>query len=113
MIFLGFLWYDTVLAFRWDGRFGIGLGTLIMLTNIVLLTLYSLSCHSLRHLVGGKLDCFSCANFGGARHSAWKSVSWLNDRHMLFAWLSLCSVGLTDFYIRLVSMGRIQDIRIL
>ena len=113
MIFLGFLWYDAVEAFRWDGAFGIGLGTLIMLTNIILLTLYSLSCHSLRHLVGGKLDCFSCVNFGGTRHSTWKSVSWLNERHMLFAWLSLCSVGLTDFYIRLVSSGAIHDIRIL
>jgi hypothetical protein len=113
MIFLGFLWYDAIEAFRWEGAFGIGLGTLIMLTNIILLTLYSLSCHSLRHLVGGKLDCFSCVNFGGTRHSTWKSVSWLNERHMLFAWLSLCSVGLTDFYIRLVSSGAVHDIRIL
>ena len=52
-------------------------------------------------------------SFGGARHSTWKGLSWLNERHMLWAWLSLFSVGLTDFYIRLVSMGRIQDLRIL
>jgi hypothetical protein len=32
---------------------------------------------------------------------------------MLFAWLSLISVGLTDFYIRLVATGTIRDLRIL
>jgi hypothetical protein len=40
-------------------------------------------------------------------------VSWLNERHPLFAWLSLIWVGLTDLYIRLVSMGIIRDLRIL
>lgn len=113
LLFLGFLWYDAIYAFNWGGHFGIGLGTVIMLVNVCLLTLYTFSCHSLRHLAGGSLDCFSCVSFGSARHSTWKGLSWLNERHMLWAWLSLFSVGLTDFYIRLVSMGRIQDIRIL
>jgi len=112
-IFLCFLWYDTVRAFSFDGRFGIGVGTLIMLTNIVLLTLYTFSCHSLRHLVGGKLDCFSCVAAGGARHSTWKLSSYLNERHMLFAWASLISVGVVDFYIRLVATGAIRDLRLL
>src|SRR5713101_3300630 len=48
-------------AFFFDGKFGIGVGTLVLLANVVLLTLYAFSCHSLRHLAGGKLDCFSCA----------------------------------------------------
>jgi hypothetical protein len=113
MIFLGFLWFDTFRAFNWGGHFGIGVGTLVMLTNVSLLSLYSFSCHSLRHLVGGKLDCFSCAKFGGVRHGAWKGVSWLNERHMQFAWMSLFSVGLTDFYIRLVASGAITDLKIL
>jgi hypothetical protein len=37
----------------------------------------------------------------------------LNKRHMPFAWLSLFSVGLTDAYIRLCSMGVLTDYRIL
>ncbi len=37
----------------------------------------------------------------------------LNGRHMLFAWCSLFSVGLTDVYIRLCSMGVLTDLRIL
>jgi hypothetical protein len=32
---------------------------------------------------------------------------------MLFAWLSLTSVGLADFYIRLVATGAITDLRLL
>jgi hypothetical protein len=32
---------------------------------------------------------------------------------MLFAWMSLISVGVADFYVRMVSSGLIKDIRIL
>jgi hypothetical protein len=113
LVFLGFLWYDAVLAYDFDGHFGIGLGTIIMTVNIVMLTLYTLSCHSLRHLAGGKLDCFSCASFGKSRFAAWRGVSFLNDRHMLLAWTSLITVGLTDFYIRLVASGAIHDLRLM
>jgi hypothetical protein len=89
-----------------------GVGTLVLLANVCLLTIYTLSCHSLRHLAGGKLDCFSCATFGKGRHTAWRGLTYLNERHMLFAWVSLFSVGFADFYVRLVSSGAIQDVRI-
>jgi hypothetical protein len=112
-VFLCFLWFDVVKAFNFDGHFGIGLGTLVMLTNIVLLTLYTFSCHSLRHLAGGKLDCFSCVSFGKARHTGWRGLTVLNERHMWWAWLSLLSVGFTDFYIRCLATGALQDIRLL
>jgi len=91
----------------------VGVGTLVLLFNVVLLTTYALSCHSLRHLVGGNLDCFSCAALGGPRHSAWRWLSLLNERHMLYAWISLVTVGLTDFYVRLVASGAITDLRLL
>ena len=112
-VFLAFLWWDAIRAFFFADGFGIGVGSLVLLANIVLLTLYSFSCHSLRHLVGGKLDCFSCTSFGPTRHTAWRWLSGLNERHMLFAWMSLISVGLADFYVRLVSSGLLKDIRIL
>jgi hypothetical protein len=110
--FLAFLWKDAIQAFFFDGKFGMGVGTLVLLANICLLTTYTLSCHSLRHLAGGKLDCFSCATFGKPRFSAWKGLTFLNERHMWFAWMSLISVGFADFYVRLVSSGAIQDVRI-
>jgi hypothetical protein len=113
LLFLAFLWSDVVRAFFFPEGFGIGLGTLVMLVNILLLTTYAFSCHSLRHIVGGKLDCFSCTTFGPPRHTAWRWVSVINERHMLWAWTSLFSVGLTDLYIRLASSGAIKDIRLL
>ncbi len=113
LVFLVILWYDALWAFWFDGRLGIGVGSLILLANIILLSLYTFSCHSLRHLVGGKVDCFSCVAFGGTRHAAWRGASFLNEHHMLFAWLSLFSVGLCDLYIRLVASATIQDLRLL
>jgi hypothetical protein len=63
--------------------------------------------------VGGKLDCFSCAAFGGPRQKTWHWLSLLNERHMLYAWISLITVGLTDLYVRLVASGAIPDLRLL
>ena len=112
IIFILFLWKDALSAFFFDGKFGVGVGTLVLLVNVILLSIYTLSCHSLRHLAGGRLDCFSCSNFNKGRHAAWKGFSVINERHMLFAWLSLFSVGFADFYVRLVSSGAIQDVRL-
>jgi hypothetical protein len=113
LIFLIILWYDAVRAFWFDGSFGIGVGSLVLLANIVLLSLYTFSCHSLRHIIGGKVDCFSCVAAGGPRHAAWRGTSFLNEHHMLFAWVSLFAVGLADLYVRLVATGTIQDLRLL
>jgi hypothetical protein len=118
IVFLCFLWYDAIRAFWFPGpdqklHFGIGVGTLVLLVNIIFLTLYLFSCHSLRHLLGGKLDCFSCSAFNRSRHGVWKKASFLNEHHMLFAWISLITVGFADFYVRMVSSGMIKDLRIL
>src|SRR6266566_7902059 len=64
VLFIAFLWHDAIRSFFFDSRFGIGVGTLVLTINVSLLSLYTFSCHSLRHLAGGKLDCFSCATFG-------------------------------------------------
>lgn len=109
VVVLAFLWYDTIKAFIFDGRFGIRIGSLLYLVNIILLSAYTFSCHSFRHLIGGQLDCYSCSASAGARHSLWEKVSLLNHRHMLWAWLSLFSVGLTDLYVRLLATGVVRD----
>jgi hypothetical protein len=106
---LAFLWWDTVLAFNFDGRFGIGLGSVLLLVNVVLLSGYSASCHSLRYLVGGYLDSFHRASL---RYRLWSWANALNARHARWAWASLIVVGLTDLYIRLLAMGVISDPRI-
>jgi len=113
ILFLCFLWYDVFKAFNFGGKFGVGLGTVIMLVNVCLLTLYTFSCHSLRHIVGGKLDCFSCSTFGPPRHSAWSFLTVLNERHMVWAWSSLISVGLHRFLHRMLKVGVFKDLRLL
>src|SRR5271167_3460083 len=56
IVFIAFLWRDAVRSFFFENGFGVGVGSLVLTLNVTLLTLYLLSCHSLRHLVGGKLD---------------------------------------------------------
>jgi len=109
VIVWGILAWETFRAFFYPvialENFYIGVGSLIFLTNIVLLALYTFSCHSFRHLVGGKLDCFSCSRNTQARHGWWSKITMMNNKHMLWAWLSLFSVAGTDIYIKLLASG--------
>ena len=101
--------YDVIQAFRGpNGSFGFGLGTLIMLVNVVLLWAYTLSCHSCRHITGGRLKNFSKHP---VRYWTWTQVSKLNARHMQLAWTTLGTLMLTDLYIWLVASGAISDLR--
>ena len=102
------MWFTD--AITGTEQFGIGVGTLVLAVNVCLLSGYALGCHSLRHLVGGRLDCMSAAPM---RECAWRGVSCLNRKHMVWAWCSLFSVGLSDVYVRLCSMGILTDWRIL
>lgn len=90
--------------------FGIGIGTLVLATNVVLLGGYTLGCHSLRHVVGGFLDRLSGKP---VRRTAYMCVSCLNRRHQMWAWMSLFWVGFSDIYIRLCATGIWTDFRIL
>ena len=110
LVFNVILTYDAVLAFRnEEGEWGhMGLGTLIFVANAALLWLYSLSCHSCRHIVGGRMNSFSRHPI---RYRFWTGVSALNTRHMKFAWASLLSVAFADFYVRLVATGTLTDLR--
>jgi hypothetical protein len=90
-------------------EFGIGLGTLVLAANVVLLASYTFGCHSLRHLVGGGMDRFRGRP---ARAALYDVATRFNCRHMRFAWASLVSVALADLYVRLLSMGVLRDWRI-
>jgi hypothetical protein len=97
------LTYDAILGFgkHVDGSH-FGLGTVILVVNAALLWLYSISCHSCRHIIGGRLKHFSKHPI---RFRMWGVVSKLNQRHMQLAWASLIFVALTDLYIRLAASG--------
>jgi hypothetical protein len=116
LVFIVILSYDALSAFWFPdpaaggSRFGIGVGSLVLTLNAALLASYTFGCHSLRHLVGGCRDCVSAMRDSGVTYSC---VSALNQRHMLFAWLSLVWVGFSDIYVRLCSIGVWSDFRIL
>jgi len=114
LVFLVVLWKDAVVAVvGWRDGVHVGVGSLVMLVNVVLISGYTFGCHSFRHLVGGRVNAYSTATLGDARHRVWRLATALNERHMLFAWMSLFSVALTDLYIRSVASGNITDLRIL
>lgn len=68
ILFLVILGYDTYRAFFFTDpatgvvHVGLGVGTLVLIANLVLLTLYTFGCHALRHLVGG-----ICTGWDGVR----------------------------------------------
>src|SRR5690349_2817126 len=92
LFFLIFLSYDVWKALWFtnpatgEKSFGIGIGTLVFATNVVLLASYTFGCHSLRHLIGGFRDRLSGAP---VRRKAYMCATCLNRSHMLFAWMSL------------------------
>jgi hypothetical protein len=113
---LAILAFDVYAAFWFTdsatGRvsFGVGVGTLLLAANVVLLGGYLFGCHSMRHVVGGCVDRLSRAPLGTRTYDC---VTCLNRRHMWWAWCSLVVVGLSDLYVRLCAMGVWTDFRIL
>ncbi len=102
------LWFPDPATGR--ASFGVGVGTLVLLLNVILLGGYTFSCHSLRHLVGGGLDRLAGRP---VRRTAYACVTCLNRRHMLWAWLSLVWVAFSDVYVRLCATGVWTDVRLL
>lgn len=116
LIFVFILLYDAWKAMWFTDpatggvHFGIGVGTIVLSANAVLLGLYTFSCHSFRHLVGGFRDQLSGRPVQKKMYSC---TSCLNQWHMYWAWMSLFSVAFADIYVRMVSMGIWTDYRIL
>ncbi len=114
--FLVILSYDVWKALWWEdpatgaATFGVGVGTLVLAMNVVLLGGYTLGCHSLRHLIGGYVDRLARRP---AQLNAYRCVSCLNRGHGLWAWMSLVWVAFSDLYVRMVSAGVWTDWRLL
>lgn len=115
LIFLLFLSHDAWNAMWFTDpatgvkHFGIGVGTLVLTANVILLGGYTFGCHSLRHLVGGYLDRLSAAP---TRKRVYDCASCLNRVHMKWAWASLFMVAFSDIYVRMLSMGVWTDLRL-
>jgi hypothetical protein len=102
LIFNTLLTVDAILAFRnSEKQWGhMSVGTLVLVANATFLWLYSASCHTCRHTIGGRLRNFSKHPI---RYKAWSIVSVLNHKHQNFAWISLLGVAFADFYVREVA----------
>ncbi|HXT18875.1 MAG TPA: hypothetical protein VN706_24835 [Gemmatimonadaceae bacterium] len=114
VIFLFILAHDVWRALWFDDgaggvKFGVGVGTLVLALNTVLLSCYTLGCHSMRHIVGGFFDQLSRHP---VRKKAYDCSSCLNRWHMKWAWMSLVGVAFADLYVRLCSMGIWHDWRL-
>lgn len=112
--FLFILAFDAWHGFhfrRADGSWGwgIGVGSIVLLLNVVFLTGYTLGCHSFRHLVGGHRNAMSETT---VRQKLWKCSTCLNEKHMAWAWTSLIWVAFSDVYVRLCATGTWTDLHI-
>jgi hypothetical protein len=110
LAFIVLLGKDAVESFFRGGKFGIGVGSLILTINVVLIASYTFGCHSFRHLIGGRADCMSSCGKPTAKLSGWRRATWFNERHMQFAWASLVWVMVADLYVRLCASGVIHDL---
>jgi hypothetical protein len=114
LFFLVFLTYDVWNALWFTDsitgqtQFGLGVGTLVLALNVVLLGGYTFGCHSLRHMVGGIKDRLSGSPF---RRKMFQCASCFNRSHMLYAWMSLVWVAFSDIYVRMCAMGVWTDFR--
>ncbi len=106
---LFFLWLDAFGSLVPASGPRLGLGSVVFFVNVALLTGFSLSCNSLRHIAGGRLDCFSCTRRQRVQYSLWQRLTRLNLHHMGWAWASFLSVTLADVYVRSLALGLFQD----
>src|SRR5204863_2463877 len=83
LLVLVFLWHDFFKSLEWQGKYQFGLGSVVIFFNCFFLTLYTFSCHSFRHLIGGSVNSYSEAPLGMLRHKIWSWVSKLNINHMV------------------------------
>lgn len=102
-------WVEVGSTFSTPAGPRIALGSMLLLIDVTLLSGYVFGCHSLRHFVGGRLDCFSCTRSTRTRHSLWLRLSGLNARHMILAWASLISIVVADLYIHGLALGLYAD----
>jgi len=114
VIFIFFLAYDAWKGFWFvdsisgEKKFGLGVGSFVLLLNATFLGGYTFGCHSFRHMIGGIKDQLSPSP---VRKKLYDCSSCLNRSHMIWAWFSLFWVAFSDIYIRMCAMGIWTDFR--
>ncbi len=91
---------------RATASFGVGVGSIVLLVNVVLIASYTFGCHSFRHLIGGAHRLHVVRPADGSRSALGSARRGSTSATCIFAWTSLFWVGFTDVYVRLVVDGR-------
>ncbi len=107
---LPFFFYDVYKSMVYSGSFTFTVGTIILAVNAILVTFYTFSCHSFRHLTGGYKDCFGCPSNLNKKNSFFKVQSRFNAHHEAFAWASLIMFVFVDAFLRGMLAGVIPNI---
>ena len=98
--YLPILSFDVYLSMRFEGgNWGISVGTLVLLLNVIMLAGYTFGCHAFRHLVGGGANHWTGKSGPTLRYRMWKMSTWFNERHKEWALYSLLVVMFADFYV--------------
>ena len=79
--------------------YGVTVGSLILLVNVIMLTGYTFGCHAFRHVVGGASQDWSSTPMNRMKYKLWKLSTKLNEQHKEWALYSLFWVMFADFYI--------------
>ena len=82
LVLVVILWIDAIRSYIFPTGFGIGVGSIVLTLNAYLLMGFTFGCNSLRHLVGGNVNCFSREPFGKQRYKLWQWVTRFNEHHM-------------------------------
>lgn len=100
---LPFFYYDFYKAVAFSNS--LTLGSVILLINAIIVTVYTFSCHAFRHITAGRIACFSCKLGGKKIKSYFDIQSYFNRFHEQIAWASLLMFVFVDLYIRALSVG--------
>ncbi len=79
--------------------YGVTVGSLILLVNVIMLTGYTFGCHAFRHVVGGASQDWTSTPMNRMKYKLWKLSTKLNEQHKEWALYSLFWVMFADFYI--------------
>ena len=104
VIYLPILTYDFWLSINFHDsggahHFGISVGSLVLLLNVIMLSGYTFGCHAFRHVVGGGSNHWTGKPINRVKYAMWRISTKLNEHHKDWALYSLFWVMLTDFYI--------------
>lgn len=104
VVFSFILAWEALNSFWGKDGFRVGVGSIVLVINAVLIAGYTFGCHSCRHITAGRINSFSKHP---VRYKLWTWVSRLNNKHQEWAWASMIWIVVADLYVRAVAAGTI------